>query len=73
MMEQKNWVTRVLEACIALAISAFLIHTAVSYIWCVKYQIMAIAGIIILAIVIYRILRYLHNSGRWRDDHDCRY
>ena len=64
----RNLITRILEACIALAVSGFLIKTAVAYVWSVKLQILIIAAVIIVAVVIFRIIRYLKNSGRWRDD-----
>ena len=53
-----------------LAVSGFLIRTAVCFVTSVWLQIVVIAGIIAVCTAGYRLYRYYRDSGKWRDDHD---
>lgn len=65
-MEPRNFITRLLEAAFMLAVSAFLIRTAVRWILEVWPALLTIALIITAIIVIYRIWRHKHDDlGKW--------
>lgn len=67
-MEPKRLLDRLLECAVILALSAYLIKLAVFYIVSVKWQLLAIAGIIVLAVAGYRLYRWRRGSRGWRDD-----
>lgn len=70
MINPKSLIQRILEAAVMLAVSGFLIRTAVCFVTSVWLQIVVIAVIIAICTAGYRLYRYFRDSGKWRDDHD---
>ena len=66
--QPKHCLTRLFEAAVTIAVSAYLIRLAVLYIASVKWQLCAIAGIAVLAAVGYRLYRWRRRSRGWRDE-----
>lgn len=66
-MEQpKRLITRILEFAFMLALSAFLINTAAHWILEVWPILLAIAIIVTVAIICFRIWRHKHDDlGKW--------
>ncbi|WP_251390950.1 hypothetical protein [Mediterraneibacter agrestimuris] len=63
----RNLITRILEAAFMLALAAFLIKTAVGWILEIWPVLFAIAMVIAVIIVIYRIWKHKHDKdlGQW--------
>ncbi|MCI8634073.1 MAG: hypothetical protein HFJ05_00515 [Eubacterium sp.] len=61
----KRLITKILEFAFMLAVSAFLINLAAYWILEVWPVLLAIALIIIISIIIYRIWKHKHDSGLW--------
>ena len=70
MVDPRSLIQRILEAAVTLAVSGFLIRTAVCFVTSVWLQIVVIAGIIAVCTAGYRLYRYYRDSGKWRDDND---
>ncbi len=66
-MYPKNLITQILEAAFMLALAAFLIKTAVGWILEIWPVLLAIAIIVAIAIIGFRILRHKHDKdlGEW--------
>ena len=52
---------------IVIAVSGYLIKLGVGYVLSVKWALLAIAGIILLAVAGIRLYRYHRHTNNWRD------
>ena len=59
----KNWLERILEAAIIIAVSAFLIRLAACYIVEALPIIIIVVTLVIVGIVVYRIWKRKHDSN----------
>lgn len=63
----RHLLDRLLEAAIVIAVSGYLIRLGVGYVLSVKWALLAIAGIILLAVAGIRLYRYHRHTNNWRD------
>lgn len=63
----RHLLDRLLEAAIVIAVSGYLIKLGVGYVLSVKWALLAIAGIILLAVAGIRLYRYHRHTNNWRD------
>ena len=63
----RHLLDRLLEAAIVIALSGYLIKLGVGYVLSVKWALLAIAGIILLAVAGIRLYRYHRHTNNWRD------
>lgn len=61
----KKFIERVLDFCITLAVSAFLLRLAVCYVVEVWPYLLAGASIILVVIIGYRVWKYMRDTGKW--------
>ena len=61
----KKWGERILEFCVILAFSAFLLKLAVAYIVEIWSYLVTIAAVILVIVTIYRIWKHCRGMGKW--------
>lgn len=64
-MDQKNFLTKLLEAVIMFALAMYLLRVAVQWFLEVWPVLAIIAGIILLCIIAYRVYRHFRDVGKW--------
>lgn len=64
-MEPKRLAERIFEFCAVLALSAFLIRLAVYYILEIWPYLLAIATIVLVCVIGWRVYKFYHSQGKW--------
>lgn len=61
----KKLITKILESCFMLALSAFLINVAAHWLLEVRYVLIAVAVIVTVIVIIYRVWKHRKDKGEW--------
>ncbi|NBK77449.1 hypothetical protein D5272_02320 [bacterium D16-76] len=61
----KKLITRIVEACALLALSAFLLRLAVAYLLEIWVYLLVIAVIAIAAVIGWRVYKFYRSQGKW--------
>jgi hypothetical protein len=61
----KKLITRIVEACALLALSAFLLRLAVAYLLEIWVYLLVIAVIAIAGVIGWRVYKFYRSQGKW--------
>jgi len=64
-LEPKRFIDKIFEACITVALSAYLLRLAAQWLREAAPYLITFAAIVFVILIVYRVWKYMRDSGKW--------